>query len=211
MQHNSSRAARHSGDAGFTLIEVLIAFILLAVVTTASLTFLIRANSTSAYQQHNQVAVTIASQAMEQVIGTTPSVSSLIADRYKNTVQTAWTNNATKDGVADTYQLWDAAATSGSVAAIPISSTSTVEGTIYSADTLIGICYRQRTSVNNAVCDKVPATDTAPTTSATPSGYVKVIRVMVIVRWTADDECPSGCSYEAATLIDANTDLEWLG
>jgi prepilin-type N-terminal cleavage/methylation domain-containing protein len=202
-------ARRRRADEGFTLIEVIVALMVLSIILTASIAFVIRANTASAYQQHNQVAITIAGQAMERVIATTPTTANLLADRRQTLVNAAWTTNATRGGVAQTYPLWDAAASPTATPRIPITQTQTFSGTVYTATTLIGACYRLRSDLTDVECGKITGVTSAPATP--PAGYLRLIRTLVIVTWNADDECPGGCSYQTASYIDTGSDLEWVG
>lgn len=206
---HANRKTRTRGDDGFTLVEVIVSLVMLSIVLTASISFIIQANITSAYQQHNQVAVTIAGQAMERVSATTPNATVLVEGRLAASVTAAWTANASRDGVGDTYPLSDTTATPSSVPRIPITETQTFSGTDFATTTLIGSCYRLRADVTDTECAKLTGFGSAPAT--TPAGYVRLLRTIVIVTWVSDDECPGGCSYQTASYTDVSTDLEWNG
>lgn len=199
-----------------SLIEVVIAIAILAILSTASLGVYLSSTSASLDQQRRQVAVTIANESMEIVSGWTTAtvastgVSALFTARPKDKVNTLWTKNAAIDGVDVTYAMWDPTAAAAAVPAlptsIPLSRAVTKSGTDFTAETLIGFCLQKITGGN---CVKVgvynPTTVPAP---AVPSGYTQLTRAIVVVRWTAG--CPAaGCSYTTATLIDLNGDLEW--
>ncbi len=201
--HERLRSAWRT-DVGMGMVEVMVAIAILAIVSTSALYFSLRANSASSYQQHNQVAVTLASEAMELVAGS-PSgvnpatgVSALYTGRGKTAVQTAWTTNAAVRGVSATSAVWDPTAANAGTGSIPLVASDTLSGTQYTTTTLIGKCFRPRTADANCLKTK-PAAGVS----------VEQIRVIVVVRWLADDECPGGCTYQTSSMIDVNSDLEW--
>ncbi|WP_167050539.1 prepilin-type N-terminal cleavage/methylation domain-containing protein [Salinibacterium sp. ZJ77] len=193
-------------DAGFSLLEVIVSLLILSIVVTASISFIIRANVSSAYQQHNQVAVTVAGQAMERVIATHPE--QLVDDRSQTIVEAAFAANAAVGGVSQMYPLWDNAA--GPTPLIPVTETQTFSGTEYTTTTLIGKCFRERATTVDVSCSTLPGVTSG--TAATPAGHLALYRAVVVVRWIADSECPGGCTYRTSALIDATSgDPEWVG
>ena len=141
-------------DSGLTLIEVVVAVVILSIVALASAALGIQGISTSTSQQRQEVAVTIANSAMEQVSAAniavntyaTPSVSGFYTGRDQASVTSAFTAQAGQPGVAQTYPAWDPnpAVTAATVEAIPIVTTpsaSTTNGTAYTVTTLLGPCY----------------------------------------------------------------------
>ena len=60
-------AAACPADAGFTMIEVIVALAILGIIATAALGFTVRALKSSGHLQRAQSAVAVASSAMEQV------------------------------------------------------------------------------------------------------------------------------------------------
>jgi type II secretory pathway pseudopilin PulG len=200
-----------SSDAGLTLVEVVAAVIVVVTVALAGAGLSINGIQSAAAQEREQVAVTIANGLLEnvsgwnQTVGTT-GVSDLYTGRYKATVATAFSNASSYPGVAQTYPSYDPTATSASVAAIPISNTNDREnGTTYTTTTLIGDCYELLTG---GTCSKITGQSTEPST--TPTGYTQVIRVIVIVSWTAGSSCTANaCYYEATTMADSHADLQW--
>jgi Tfp pilus assembly protein PilV len=201
-----------SNDDGLTLIEVIAAVIVVVTVALASAGLSINGIKTAAAQERQQVAVTIANGAMETVSGWTETinssttVSNLYTGRTSAAVAAAFTANSTQPGVSSTYPTYDPTATGSSTASIPISATSTQNGTSYTTYTLIGDCYEP---VAGGACAKISGQPTEPST--TPAGYAQVMRVIVIVSWTAGSSCAaSGCRYETTTMEDAHADLQWV-
>ncbi|WP_166868739.1 prepilin-type N-terminal cleavage/methylation domain-containing protein [Salinibacterium sp. ZJ70] len=198
-----SRARTPRGDAGISLLEVIVALLVLSILVLASIGFVTQANTFSAYQQHNQVAVTVAGAAMERALATPPD--QLASDRAQADVQAAFAQLAGRPNVGDTYPIWDNTVTGAPL--VPITETQTFSGTEYEATTLIGTCHRPRNVVSGVTCGKV----SGATALATPTGHLTLYRVTVVVTWTADDECPGGCAYETTSLIDATVgDVEWV-
>jgi Tfp pilus assembly protein PilV len=218
-------------DSGLTLIEVVAAVIVITTVALASAGLSIQGITTSAAQQRQQVAVTIANSAMETVAAaniavnttTTPSVSGLYTGRYVSDVTNAFTANSTQPGVAQTYPGWDPnpLLVAGNTPAIPIVSNpaaSTTNGTSYTVTTLIGPCYEL--SLPSTWPTTVPASGPACTTitgqasapATTPAGYTQLIRAIVIVHWTAGSTCTGagGCNYVISTLLAPESDPEWI-
>jgi prepilin-type N-terminal cleavage/methylation domain-containing protein len=209
---NLSRAlrARTSTDDGLSLLEVIVAVALVTIVMTASATLCLTGIATASAQERRQVAVTIASGTMESVgaqsVATNPAtgVSNLYTGRNATAVSAAWVANASLIGIAQTYAMSDPTANISSVPAIPITSTTTQAGTTYTVQTLIGPCYEPKSGGDCVVVS-------GATASVTPSGYAPLIRVIVLVSWTAGNSCAaSGCTYTTSSLVDPNRDLGWL-
>jgi Tfp pilus assembly protein PilV len=204
--------SNHRGDAGMTLVEVIAAVIVVVTVALASAGLGINGLQTAAAQERQQVAVTIANGTLETVSGWDPTVNSgttvsnLYTGRTSSAVSAAFTANASIPGVSYTYPTYDPTASSTSTQSLPISVASTQNGTAYTITTLIGDCYQP---VTGGVCGKITGQATEPST--TPSGYTQVIRVMVVVSWTAGSSCKTnGCYYEATTMADPHADLQWV-
>ena len=208
-----SRADR---EAGFTLIEVVIAIVILGVLSTASLSIYLHSMNSASTQQRHDIAITIANQALEKVnawttaIDPASGISSLYTGRTQTRVQQFWDSNDDVAGVRQTYPVWDEQ--SPVVAeALAIKPTVPLEynGTEFTVETLIGTCYQLKTGGD---CSRIVGWSGYPLaiSAANEAAYTPLTRVIVIVRWTAGDSCASGsCVYQAATLIDLNSDLEW--
>lgn len=199
-----------SSADGFSLMEVIIAIAIIGVVAISSVSLTISGIASASMQERRQIAVTIASGAMENVSAQT--VATLYDGRWQSDVQAAFTANSTTPGIAavggvsPTYARWDAGASSSSVAQVPVTSPAvSLSGTIYTTTTLIGPCYQPTAGGDCTILSGHPNfSDVVP-------GYLSLIRVVVVVRWTAGSSCTaSGCYYSTTTLIDPNKDLEWV-
>ena len=203
------------GDSGLSLMEVIVAIAIMTIVATAAASLSINGVKTVATEERAQVAVTVANGYMEKVSGWTVAVNSstgvsnLYNGRSKGDVQNAFSTYSARPGVAQTTGVWDgtvavaastAPATTGS---LPVQTTVTQNGTVYTVATLIGSCYQQAA---------FPTTTAAASCTATAgTAPDPMIRVIVIVKWTAGPQCAaSGCYYQTSTLLDPGNDLEWV-
>ena len=197
-------------EAGFSLMEVIVAIAVISIVAISSVSLTINGIKIAATQERRQIAVTIASGAMENISAQT--VTTLYDGRRQSDVQAAFTANSSTPGIAaaggisPTYARWDAGASSSSLAQVPVTSpVVNLGGTLYATTTLIGPCYQPIAGGNCTTLSSHPdSTDVV-------SGYLSLIRVVVVVRWTAGSSCAAaGCYYSTTTLIDPNKDLEWV-
>ncbi len=209
------RAFRHArqrqaaDDGGFTLIEVVVALVLLSLIMSAVTTLFLRSMKSSAGLQDRQAAVPVATQAMDlarsiPAVRDTAGDSSLVAGRWQTAVNTQWAAVVGLDGVdlSDTYPAWDSTATATSTPVLPMSTTVLVSGKAYNVQTLVGVCYRENVDSD---CVKLSGQSSPPATP--PAGQVLLYRVIVVVSFkTADGGCVAGCTYVTSTLIDPSTD-----
>jgi prepilin-type N-terminal cleavage/methylation domain-containing protein len=200
------RAARSGGapDPGFTLVEVMVAIVLLSIVVVAGGGFMIRAMNSSAGLNSRQGAVTVANQAMERVRAVNPTfdgagVSPLVYGRSQTDSVALWTAAAAAGlATGGTYTgggitPYDAAAWSaGGVQNLPFSTIVSQGSQSYTVRTLIGTCVKL---VATAACDR------------SLLGY-EMFRAVIWVTWTPPSGGCSGqgCSYTSTSLIDPSQD-----
>ncbi|WP_182114162.1 MULTISPECIES: Ig-like domain-containing protein [unclassified Actinotalea] len=208
-------------DAGFTLVEVIVALVLLGIVASAALGFFIEGTQTSSHLQRSQNAVAVANEAMELAYGVDPrnkpgtTVPGVVVGRAKTDVQAHFAAATAKavEGVTNTYPLWDGAATDSTNAAVKPWFERELSGQTYEVTTLIGSCYRLKsTTATDQVCTKLPGHSSDPgETAAAAKPYVRMLRIIVVVTWTpTGGECSGGtCSYQLSGLVDRSDDLEW--
>jgi prepilin-type N-terminal cleavage/methylation domain-containing protein len=204
---------RADSDSGMTLIEVVVAIAILAILSTASLGVYLSGLNASSNQQRREIAVTVANESLEIVNGWSTGFvaatgkSALYTGRAKVDVQALFTAGAAVPGVTQTYPEWDgtaaATATSATTSDLPITRKVIRSGTEFIANLYIGTCFQAKAGGNCTA----PGYPTKPST--VPAGSTSLTRVIVDVRWTAGASCAAGCSYSAVTLIDLNKDLEW--
>jgi prepilin-type N-terminal cleavage/methylation domain-containing protein len=217
-------------DQGISLIEVMVAMVILLIVATATASFTFRGITASAEGQRRDLAITVANQALEAATiaslaptGTGATAHpSIFNGRTAAKVLTAWNANSSVQGASTTYMASDPTAALDALA-VPISSNAPIadspavtdSGTAFSVTTLIGYCFETKPNpaLGTLVGDcKTLGTDTySSPIPATPSTSIPLIRVIVVVGWTAGCATTGGCSYTASSLLDPNqTDLLWV-
>lgn len=208
---------RHADDSGFTLVEVVAALAVMAVISTAALYFFVNGTRTVTHQSRSQAAVTVASESMERafavsakpVTKSAKTFSGLLVDRKQADVTAAWSaaSAAGLDGLDQSYPAWDPFPTGGA-AAVDLRRTTTLDGVTYTSDILIGTCYRLATSTSPQDCTKVTGQVNDP--GVAPAGRAQLLRVMVLVSWPdTTGTCGGRCTYEAQSLVDPNSDIVW--
>ncbi|AYF97581.1 prepilin-type N-terminal cleavage/methylation domain-containing protein [Protaetiibacter intestinalis] len=220
--HDAAQSDRpfHGDESGFTLIEVVVAVVMLVVITAAALAFAIQGLKGSHAQERVEIATTVATRAMEAVraynIIEDPSShkSSIYNGRTQAAVQAAWTANSTvAPAVASTYAEWDTAIGTGETEALPISQNVVFGDTTYTVVTLVGKCFVPATG--DRTCGLATGYTNAQggwsSAWTVPSGATEMMRATVIVKWTAGEACAaSGCTYTISNLIEPKSiDLAW--
>lgn len=211
---------RHVGtDEGFTLMEVIVALSLLAIVATASLVFFVNGTRAVTSQQRSQSAIAVATDAMEGAfsrVATTNAtgVSGLVVGRTEAEVKAAWSaaGSYSVPGLSDTFPAWDTATSPAPASGtgddvVKLTATTTQNRLTYTSTTLIGTCFRVTTNPSGA-CTKIGGT----AAGVANSGYSALMRVAVLVTWpdVAGRCAPSGtCSYSTTSLVDPSSDLSW--
>ncbi|MEJ5944659.1 prepilin-type N-terminal cleavage/methylation domain-containing protein [Pseudokineococcus basanitobsidens] len=210
----TQRRTLAAGEGGFSLVEVVVALGILAVVATAALGFFSRSLAAEVAVQHREAAVALANAAMEQVRVVDPAwgtattngagtqqAQGLAAGRTKAAAKAAWDASSAPEK-AVTVMAWDPTATGSSTPVVPITSgPARVSDQDFTTTVLVGTCGRPRTSAAGDC-----------TTAVTASGVVLLQRVVVEVRWKpVAGTCPAaGCVYRTSALVDPNADATWL-
>src|SRR4051812_32192075 len=128
---DAHRRRREATDAGFTLVEVVVALLLLGIVAASALAFFVRSMQSSSHLQRSQAAQSVATQAMELARSVSPraanaaGVSGLLIGRAKADVDTVWSAAAPAD-VAQTNEKWDPAAATSVNASVPLVRTTRI-------------------------------------------------------------------------------------
>lgn len=194
-------------DAGFTLIEVVVAISVLMAVAVAIAAVSIQGLRLSGTQQRAQIAVTVAGERMEQVQRLTASnaqLNTLVAGRTSTDVTAAWTASSAITGVSSTYPAWS---TIVATPVIPITQTTTRSGSDFTSVVLIGTCYQPIAGGNCTTISGYPG-DPGPTSTAA-SGKSQLIRVIVTVTYRGVCESTNVCRYTTSALLDTKGDLTW--
>jgi len=199
-------------DDGFTLIEVVLALLLLGLLAMSSLGIFLRGMATVTHVQRQQAAVAVANSAMDVA----RSVSSgavnaagtigTVKGRSQTAVNTVWTDATTKNAsdTSDMAAAWDPA--SGLQPAdqwVPIRTTQRVDNVTYTVDTLVGTCYRLRAA--SSVSQDCVKFATPPTGTT----YSQMYRIRVIVRWDESADGTKSQTYRLSTLVDPTADATW--
>lgn len=217
----ADRGTQGGTDGGFTLVEVIAALVVLAMVATAAAYFFISGTRTSSHLQRTQNAVAVANEAMEMAFAVEPRDSVVVANtptivlgREKTDVEAAWAAAAALgiDGLSDTYPVWDATATAASTPVLPITLDRRYSGQDYDVTILVGSCIRPaNVTGSDETCTRLAGFSSDPGDAGTPSTMVRMLRVIAIVTWDSSiGECATDqCSYQLSGLMDRNADIEW--
>ncbi|MFB9377825.1 prepilin-type N-terminal cleavage/methylation domain-containing protein [Kineococcus gynurae] len=197
-------------DEGFTLLEVIIALSLLAVISTSALVLFTRGMTTTSNLERRQAAIALASSGIDRARALSPA--QLVSGRTQADVTTAWNASSAPDRGL-TLPTWDAATPVGPLL-LPITETPSVGNVTYTVRTLVGVCFRSRTAgttgAGSAACDRAGM---ASAPLSTPTGLVRENRVVVEVLWTSvtgGSGCvDNACVYRVSTLVDGNSDQLW--
>ena len=180
------------GDDGVTLIEVLVALLVLTTVSLAAASFMVGAVRTTAQQSQKQNATALATSALEAVQAL--PVDQLVTGRTETAVQSLLTATDFAPLVAEDVidsDNFDPLATPTSAPRVPVFATQTLAGTLYQVRTSINRCFLSRT--------------TQKCTRSQPSDGVSVVRATVNLRW-GNPACRSLCSFSASALVDRQPD-----
>jgi prepilin-type N-terminal cleavage/methylation domain-containing protein len=165
-------------DRGFTLLELLVAFMLVAIVMTAMVTFLVSTTAVLGQQRDRQAAIQLADNGMELVRA---KGTALAKGRVAGTVTPA--------PGADLSGMNQLNATGTGPVELPVQTTQTVAGVTFQRYIYLGTCFQ-------------PARTGRATVSCTPAtGDIEFYRVVVAVTWS-DKHCAANtCSYVTSTLV----------
>ena len=195
-------AASLGDDRGMTLIEVVVAITILAVLSTASLGVYLSGINSATAQQRREVAVTVANSVLEAATLTPPA--NLYVGRDELAVKSLLAANDTVASVKQTYAGYQSPPVALTPAVKP-TQTVTLNGTDYAVTTIIGTCFQKKSGGTCTV-----STGTYPAQPAVPADSLVLTRIVVIVRWTAGSTCAGGtCRYDTSTLVDRNSELTW--
>ena len=197
-------------EDGLSLVEVIVAIAIISIIALSSASLTINGVALASSTERQQVAVTIANGAMETA--SAQSVATIYSGRKTGRCHRPPSPRTPRSpswpGSAPPIRSGIRATPIPPAEALPITPpTITQSGTTYATTVLVGSCYQPRAGGD---CARLPANPTTPPATA-PAGYMPLIRVIVVVRWTATKSCaPGGCYYSATTLIDPSSDLEWV-
>ncbi len=178
-------------DAGFMLLETLLALTIISVVMASVSMFFLQSTVVTRKQADSQAAAQIAMAAVERA--TLLPGGAVLTGRSEQDVANQWRAPGVDVYLQHTQLAWEepdvaAAATQ----ALP----TTVDPVLVGGDPskfrrswYVGVCWQP---VNEGACVVVP--------EALRAGRIKMYRIIVAVTWSSKD-CPGGlCSHVATTL-----------
>ncbi|MDQ1644943.1 MAG: hypothetical protein QOJ50_1127 [Cryptosporangiaceae bacterium] len=196
----SSRGAGTGGDAGLTLVEVMVAIAIIGTVMTSLTMFFSSTMTTTGYENTRQTAVQLAGAAIEKA--RSMSATAIAGGRTLADSTAAWNAPATGAApyLADMTMVYDLGAAAGSVGTLPATgitvtlrnTSSTGAPIAYSEDWYVGRCYLPAAG---GACVKVKA-----------AGSVEMVRVVVAINWTSRACAAGDCSYVTTALVSSDSD-----
>ena len=177
-------------QAGFSLLEVVVALFTLTFVATATAWFFIGAVRTTADQSDKQSALALATQGLEAVKALPATTA--VTGRTRAAVQDLndVLGGLVAQDVVDTDNF-DPNATVAAGPLVPLSRTQDLKGTAFTVRTAVNRCWLSQT--------------THACTRTQPADAVEVYRATVNVTWRQPD-CGPRCSYTTSALIDRQDD-----
>ena len=216
-----------AGDEGISLLEVVIALVILAVVMTSAAGFFINGLRTTSGQSSRQAAISITNQQLEKV-NALPS-SSLLTGRYSAAVTrllatdngNVLTGQDDKSNSTSASYDYDPLATATSTplipTGVPVVAGNTadpnynvkIEGKVsYQVRTFIDPCWLPTGTATSSNSTRNLACVPSSTPPSGAPGVTMAYRVTVATSWTGgpSTSCASGCSFNDSTLIDNHGD-----
>jgi Tfp pilus assembly protein PilV len=177
------------------MVEMMVALVIIAIVTTAALAFFINGLRSETGQRQRQEAIYLADQQM-QTVQSVPAAD-LVQGR-SSTMQNAALSNpvASTLNLAAQSDLTSSAgfdSNSSHATLIPLSQTQTLDKVNYTLWTFVYACHLKVST--NSQCGQT-----------VPSGSTTELRATVAVTWTSNANCTSGCNYSTSTLVDPSGD-----
>jgi prepilin-type N-terminal cleavage/methylation domain-containing protein len=188
------RCGRQGDEAGFSLLEVVVSLLLLAVVSTSALSLFVRAMHSTDVAGQRQQAVEVANSQLETVRALPPH--NLVKGRTQTEVDALWSTAGTSTITSQSVKYFDGTGSaSASDNVVAIEQSESLNHVAYTVRTFVDKCYQNASS---------SACGSAVTTTW-------MIRVSVQVTWGlgAGQHCATAdgtCSYVASTLIDPSAD-----
>lgn len=184
------RPSEPTADAGFSLIEMIVAITVIGVVMTALTSFFVTSLAATSRQRGTQVAIQLAGDGIERVRAL--KGSSVLAGRDHASSTRQWQDAVT--GVlpylTGMQQVWDPAAATdaGGSAALPTTPRSiTINQVPYDVHWYVGRCWQPAAGGD---CG-----------TAQSAGYVGFLRVVSAVTWP-ENRCTDGtCSFVTSTVV----------
>jgi prepilin-type N-terminal cleavage/methylation domain-containing protein len=196
-----------TGDGGFSLVEVLVAIVVISTVMAAVAPFLVQSVSLVGQQRTQQIAVQVANDALERARAL--RASSLLSGRDAQETDRQWraAPAAVVPYLADMLQASDGGAPAGNGGDAPLPTAPnevSVGGATYEQNWYVGTCWQGKAVPGLPV---VAVSGCGALESA--AADVPFYRVVVSVTWN-HKSCPAGaCVYVASTLASIGDDARF--
>jgi prepilin-type N-terminal cleavage/methylation domain-containing protein len=195
--------ARAATEEGFTLVEVIIALVLMSVVMSSIAVFFVGSVRHGAGLQRRQAAVAVAGQALEaaRAVSALPDSAGcvkLLQGRTQSLVDAQWASAPSTVDLSTTAK-GVMPASCGSTAIVPLTGVARAMGTVVDPIVLNGLPYTVRTFIGTC---KLTGSTGGCTTSGTGS---TLYRIVVAVTWTGAG-CAGTCQYTTSSLVDPSSD-----
>jgi prepilin-type N-terminal cleavage/methylation domain-containing protein len=188
------RTVPRTPDAGFSLIEVVVAMGVIGVLMTSATVFFVQSLATVDRQRNRQAAIQVAGDAVETVFALASTMLRTGRDRGRTDAQWVAPVPGVAAHLAGSVPAVDTGATPGSTPRLPFTEHVMANGIRYTRHVYVGECWLAETQPG------------ASCVSSADPGDVPFLRVVVAVTWP-DRGCPArGCSYVTATLVGADVD-----
>jgi prepilin-type N-terminal cleavage/methylation domain-containing protein len=194
-------------DGGFTLVEVVIAMVLLTLLLTSAGVLFIGGLKHGAGLQRRQTAVVLAQQAIEaaravSAVADAQGCVKLLQGRTKALVDAQWSTAPT--GVTSvTDEAWMPTGCSGSIV-LPLQGAVAGMGTVTDPVVVGGQPYTLTTYVGT--CVLTATRDACLRDAAVPAGTTTMYRVVTRVTWSGTGCDTSTCTYSTSTLFESSPD-----
>jgi prepilin-type N-terminal cleavage/methylation domain-containing protein len=194
-------------DAGFSLVEVVIAMVLLTLLMTSAGTMFVGGVKHGAGLQRRQTAVVLAQQAIEAARAVSANADAqgcvkLLQGRTKALVDTQW-SGAPSGVTSVTDEAWMPTGCSGSVV-LPLQGAVAGIGVVTDPVVLSGQAYTITTYVGT--CVLTAARNACLRAASVSSGTATLYRIVARVTWSGTG-CDTGpCVYSTSTLVDSAPD-----
>jgi prepilin-type N-terminal cleavage/methylation domain-containing protein len=194
-------------DAGFTLVEVVIAMVLMTLLLSSVGTLFVTGIKHGAALQRRQTAVVLAQQGIEaaRAVSAAPDAQGcvkLLQGRTRALVDAQW--SAAPSGITSvTDEVWMPSGCGGSIV-LPLQGAVAGMGAVTDPVVLGGQSYTLTTYIGT--CVLTAARDACLRSAAVPSGTATMYRIVTRVTWTGTG-CDFGpCVYSTSTLVEASPD-----
>ena len=168
---------------------------LLAIIMAALTVFAITVTNSTSYQRQRQGAIQLATTQLDLIRGMTPADLEVGRRLTDVTAQFAGAPAAVSPWLTAMTPAVDLTATAAQPAALPVTTTATVNSTVMTATTYLGFCALASGGTGSE-CTK-------PVSGAGDTG---TLRAVVAVTWPGG-RCPAGtCTYTTATQVSTAAD-----